>query len=87
MVLFLLIYTYVFAITISILRFEIFNNILPVLAAACCYLADGNITRNTLIISQNNQIYSGGMALFTIWHDHGVLVITWPNILYLTVFR
>ncbi len=78
---------YVFAITISIFRVEIFNNILPVLAATCCYLADDNITHNALIISQNNQIYSGGMALFTVWHDHGFLVITWPNIFYFVVFR
>ena len=59
MVLFLLGYMYVLAIRISIFFVEIFNNILPVLAATCCYRAHVNTTRNAPIISQNNQIYSG----------------------------
>jgi hypothetical protein len=78
---------YVLAIAISIFRIQIFNNILPVLAATCCYLAHDNITRHALIIGKNSQIYSGRMALFAIWHDHGVLVITWPNFFYFAVFR
>lgn len=77
---------YVLTNAISIFHIEIFNNILPVLWAACCDLAHDNITRHAPIISENNQIYSGGMALFAIWHDHGVLVITWPNIFYFAIF-
>ena len=78
---------YVLAFAISIFHLEIFNYILPVLAAACCYLGHDNIIRYTRAISENNQIYSGGMAFFVIRHDHGVLVITWPNFFYFAVFR
>lgn len=78
---------YVLAFAISIFHIEIFNYILPVLAATCCYLGHDNVTRHPHAISENNQIYSGRMALFVIWHDHGVLVITWPNIFYFAVFR
>ena len=77
---------YVLVITISIFRTEIFNNILQGLAATCCYLAHDNFTRQVPIICENNQIYSGRMAFFAFWHDHGVLVITWPNFFYFAVF-
>ena len=87
MVLFLLTIMYVLAIAISIFRIQIFNKILPILAATCCYLAHDNITRRALIFSKNNQIYTSRMALFAVWHDHGVLVITWPNFFYFAVFR
>ena len=79
--------TYVFAITFSISRIEIFNNILQGLAATCCYLKHDNITRHVPIICENNQLYSSRVAFFAIWHDHGVLVITWPNFFYFAVFR
>ena len=78
---------YVLAIAISIFRIQIFNNILPVLAATCCYLGHDNVTRYPHAISENNQIYSVRVALFVIRHDHGVLVITWPNVFYFAVFR
>ena len=78
---------YVLAFAISIFYIEIFDYILPVLAATCCYLSHDNVTRRPHAISENSQIYSGGMALSVIWHDHGVLVITRPNVFYFVVFR
>ncbi len=78
---------YVLGIPISIFHIDIFNNILPVSAATCCYLGHDFTTRNAHAVGENNQIYSGRMAFFAIWYDHGVLVITWPNFFYFAVFQ